>query len=175
MSNAAGKEGQDLVWEKVLEPDEVPEGRVRAVTCHLATVCMSCFEGEYVALDNKCPHQGGRSVRGRSRTDGCAVRGTDGTSTPPRGSRPAVSTTESRPFPWRCGMTGSTSDFRRKPRPKEPSPISWLRRWSTGASSTFGAWSDIPTSASRMHCASRRRRVASSTTGSATRAQPHSR
>ena len=59
MSNPAAEGGQDLVWEKVLEPDELPEGRVRAVTCHLATVCMSRFEGEYAALDNKCPHQGG--------------------------------------------------------------------------------------------------------------------
>jgi len=59
MSNATAGEAQDLLWEKVLEPDELPEGRVRAVTCHLATVCMSRFEGEYAALDNKCPHQGG--------------------------------------------------------------------------------------------------------------------
>jgi len=50
---------QELAWEKVLEPDELPEGRVRSVTCHLATVCMTRHEGEYAALDNKCPHQGG--------------------------------------------------------------------------------------------------------------------
>ncbi len=48
-----------LVWEKVLEPDELPEGRVRPVTCHLATVCMTRHEGVYAALDNRCPHQGG--------------------------------------------------------------------------------------------------------------------
>ena len=48
-----------LEWEKVLELDELPEGRVRPVTCHRATVCMTHFEGEYAALDNKCPHQGG--------------------------------------------------------------------------------------------------------------------
>jgi pyruvate oxidase len=48
-----------LVWEKVLDLDELPEGRVRPVTCHLETVCMTRFEGEYAALDNKCPHQGG--------------------------------------------------------------------------------------------------------------------
>jgi hypothetical protein len=58
MSEAAAEGAQDLVREKVLDPDELPEGRVRPVTCHLATVCMTRFEGEYAALDNKCPHQG---------------------------------------------------------------------------------------------------------------------
>ena len=32
-------------WQKVLEPDELPEGRVKTAT--------------YGALDNRCPHQGG--------------------------------------------------------------------------------------------------------------------
>ncbi len=48
-----------LTWLKVLDPDELPEGRVKPVTCVHATVCMSHFEGQYAALDNKCPHQGG--------------------------------------------------------------------------------------------------------------------
>ena len=46
-------------WEKVLETDELGEGRVKAVTCHHATVCMTRHDGEYAALDNRCPHQGG--------------------------------------------------------------------------------------------------------------------
>jgi len=49
----------NLRWEKVLQPDELPEGRVQPVTCHLATVCMTHHQGQYAALDNKCPHQGG--------------------------------------------------------------------------------------------------------------------
>jgi thiamine pyrophosphate-dependent acetolactate synthase large subunit-like protein/nitrite reductase/ring-hydroxylating ferredoxin subunit len=48
-----------LVWEKVLDLDELPEGRVKPVSCHRLTVCMTRFEGSYAALDNKCPHQGG--------------------------------------------------------------------------------------------------------------------
>ncbi|MCA9711317.1 MAG: Rieske 2Fe-2S domain-containing protein [Myxococcales bacterium] len=48
-----------LVWHKALEPDELPEGRVKAVTCGLATVCMTHHRGRYAALDNRCPHQGG--------------------------------------------------------------------------------------------------------------------
>ncbi len=60
MSEAAAEGAQDPVWEKVLDPDELPVGRVRPVTCHLATVCMTRFEGEYAALDNKCPRHGGQ-------------------------------------------------------------------------------------------------------------------
>ncbi len=48
-----------LTWTKVLGPDELPEGRVLPVTCALTTVCMTHFEGQYGALDNHCPHQGG--------------------------------------------------------------------------------------------------------------------
>ncbi len=47
------------VWRKALEPGELPEGRVKPVTCERVTVCMTHFEGRYAALDNKCPHQGG--------------------------------------------------------------------------------------------------------------------
>ena len=48
-----------IEWLKVLDPGALPEGRVAAVTCRHATVCMTHFEGQYSALDNKCPHQGG--------------------------------------------------------------------------------------------------------------------
>ena len=48
-----------LVWRKALEPDELPEGRVKPVTCENFTVCMARYQGEYAALDNACPHQGG--------------------------------------------------------------------------------------------------------------------
>ena len=47
------------VWLKTLSPDELPEGRVKPVTCQHRTVCMTHFGGQYAALDNKCPHQGG--------------------------------------------------------------------------------------------------------------------
>jgi thiamine pyrophosphate-dependent acetolactate synthase large subunit-like protein/nitrite reductase/ring-hydroxylating ferredoxin subunit len=48
-----------LVWTKVLESDEVQEGRVKTVTCRGRTLCMTRHEGQYGALDNRCPHQGG--------------------------------------------------------------------------------------------------------------------
>ena len=47
------------VWEKALDSGELAEGRVQAVTCRNQTVCMTHFEGQYAALDNECPHQGG--------------------------------------------------------------------------------------------------------------------
>jgi len=49
----------DLVWTKVLDANELPDGRVKPVTCHHRTLCMTHHEGRYGALDNKCPHQGG--------------------------------------------------------------------------------------------------------------------
>ncbi|MEM7413896.1 MAG: thiamine pyrophosphate-binding protein [Gemmatimonadota bacterium] len=48
-----------VVWERVADLDDLPEGRVRSVTCHRATICLTHFEGEYSALDNRCPHQAG--------------------------------------------------------------------------------------------------------------------
>jgi thiamine pyrophosphate-dependent acetolactate synthase large subunit-like protein/nitrite reductase/ring-hydroxylating ferredoxin subunit len=49
----------DLVWTKVLDEEELPDGRVKPVTCHHRTLCMTHHEGRYGALDNRCPHQGG--------------------------------------------------------------------------------------------------------------------
>jgi pyruvate oxidase len=48
-----------LVWYKVLDLDELPEGRVMSKPVGVHTVCMTHFEGEYAALSNRCPHQGG--------------------------------------------------------------------------------------------------------------------
>ncbi len=50
---------KDLVWTKVLDEEELPDGRVKPVTCHHRTLCMTHHEGRYGALDNRCPHQGG--------------------------------------------------------------------------------------------------------------------
>ncbi len=50
---------KNLNWTKVLGKSELPDGRVKPVTCQHTTVCMTHYKGEYAALDNKCPHQGG--------------------------------------------------------------------------------------------------------------------
>jgi pyruvate oxidase len=53
-----------LKWKKVLETEELTEGSVKAVQCGRRTLCMTRFQGEHAALDNKCPHQGGPLAEG---------------------------------------------------------------------------------------------------------------
>lgn len=48
-----------LTWHKALEPDELPEERAKTVTIGTTSICMTHSSGEYGALDNHCPHQGG--------------------------------------------------------------------------------------------------------------------
>ena len=55
----AMKSSQSLTWHKVLDLEELAEGRVKSVTCAHQTLCMTRYQGQYGALDNKCPHQGG--------------------------------------------------------------------------------------------------------------------
>jgi len=59
MASENDEQESRMVWRKALDTDELPEGRVKPVTCENQTVCMTHFEGKYGALDNKCPHQGG--------------------------------------------------------------------------------------------------------------------
>ncbi len=58
MAHTASKESTTK-WYKVLEPDELGEGRVKPVTCAHTTLCLTRFEGRIAALSNKCPHQAG--------------------------------------------------------------------------------------------------------------------
>ncbi|MFC6873407.1 thiamine pyrophosphate-binding protein [Halobellus marinus] len=51
--------GTGLRWYKALSHGELPEGRVTAVSCGGTTVAVTHYDGEYAALDNNCPHQGG--------------------------------------------------------------------------------------------------------------------
>jgi thiamine pyrophosphate-dependent acetolactate synthase large subunit-like protein/nitrite reductase/ring-hydroxylating ferredoxin subunit len=49
----------DLQWHKVAELDELPEGRVKTVVAGTKSMALTHIEGEYTAMDNRCPHQGG--------------------------------------------------------------------------------------------------------------------
>ncbi len=49
----------NLTWHKALGPNELPEGRVKTVTLGVDSICMTHHYGQYAALDNRCPHQGG--------------------------------------------------------------------------------------------------------------------
>lgn len=46
-------------WHRVADKDSLPEGRVTTVTAGIKTICLAHFDGNYYALDNHCPHQGG--------------------------------------------------------------------------------------------------------------------
>jgi thiamine pyrophosphate-dependent acetolactate synthase large subunit-like protein/nitrite reductase/ring-hydroxylating ferredoxin subunit len=46
-------------WHRILDPDQLPEGRVTTVTVGRRSLAVSHHEGRYGAVDNHCPHQGG--------------------------------------------------------------------------------------------------------------------
>ncbi|MEM1436080.1 MAG: thiamine pyrophosphate-dependent enzyme [Pseudomonadota bacterium] len=46
-------------WHKVAELDELPERRVKTVTVGTTSLALVHFDGQYSAMDNRCPHQGG--------------------------------------------------------------------------------------------------------------------
>ena len=48
-----------MVWHKVAELDEVIEGRVKSVTAGSQSIALVHFDGQWAAMDNRCPHQGG--------------------------------------------------------------------------------------------------------------------
>ncbi len=48
-----------IEWYKVASLDELPEGRVKTVTAGNKSMALTHINGEYAAMDNKCPHQGG--------------------------------------------------------------------------------------------------------------------
>ena len=48
-----------VIWHKVAELDELPEGRVKTVVAGRKSLALTHSEGAFGALDNHCPHQGG--------------------------------------------------------------------------------------------------------------------
>lgn len=49
----------DLTWHKVADLNELPEKRVKTITIGTLSLALTHFDGEYAAMDNHCPHQGG--------------------------------------------------------------------------------------------------------------------
>ncbi len=49
----------NIVWHKVATIDEVAEGRVKSVTAGTQSLALVHFDGQWAAMDNRCPHQGG--------------------------------------------------------------------------------------------------------------------
>ena len=61
-----------LEWHRVASADQAPEGRVINVTAGTKTLALVHFDGQYAAMDNRCPHQGGPLG------DGSIEKGNDG-------------------------------------------------------------------------------------------------
>lgn len=49
----------ELTWHKILEPDQLDEGRVTTVSVGVRSFAVTRHQGDYGCLDNACPHQGG--------------------------------------------------------------------------------------------------------------------
>lgn len=68
---------KNLQWISVGRDDDLPEGRVKTVTAGTTSICLSHFNGQWAAMDNRCPHQGGPLGEGSIETgvDGqCWIR-----------------------------------------------------------------------------------------------------
>jgi pyruvate oxidase len=50
---------QELIWHRVADPDQLPPGRVKTVTAGVHSMALTNIDGEFTAMDNRCPHQGG--------------------------------------------------------------------------------------------------------------------
>ena len=50
---------QALDWHRVADLDELPPGRVKTVTAGVHSMALTNIDGEYTAMENRCPHQGG--------------------------------------------------------------------------------------------------------------------
>ena len=50
---------ENLDWISVGRIEDLPEGRVKTVTARTTSICLSHFDGNWAAMDNHCPHQGG--------------------------------------------------------------------------------------------------------------------
>ena len=108
------------VWYKALDLDELPEGRVKPKAVGVHTMCMTHFEGEYAALLNKCPHQGGPLGEG-SIENGmlrCPWHGWD--YHPPPAVRPTATATACLASRWRSATTASMWRSRRMRRIRPP-------------------------------------------------------
>lgn len=48
-----------LEWCRVAARDDVGAGRVKTVTAGTTSLALTNVDGEFTAMDNRCPHQGG--------------------------------------------------------------------------------------------------------------------
>ncbi len=53
------EDGRELEWHRVLDEDDLPDGRVTTVHAGVRELALVHYDGCWAALDNRCPHQGG--------------------------------------------------------------------------------------------------------------------
>jgi len=73
----ADSNSEKLNWCKVAGIGDVAEGRVKSVHAQGVTLALVRFNGQYAAMENKCPHQGGPLGEGsieRGEGDQCWLR-----------------------------------------------------------------------------------------------------
>ncbi len=76
-NGASSMDTENLDWIEVEHINDLPEGRVKTVTVRTVSICLSHFDGQWAAMDNHCPHQGGPLGEGSIETgvDGnCWIR-----------------------------------------------------------------------------------------------------
>jgi pyruvate oxidase len=59
MSENGANGNRGLEWHRVLQEAELPDGRVTTVAAGHKSVALVHYDGQFSALDNHCPHQGG--------------------------------------------------------------------------------------------------------------------
>lgn len=67
----------ETVWIKVAQPDDLPEGRVTSITVENTFLTLVHYDGQWAAMDNHCPHQGGPLGEGSiecNEDGGCYLR-----------------------------------------------------------------------------------------------------
>jgi len=71
-------QGVERVWYKVADISEMQEKEVRSIQAGSASIALVRFNGEYAALANACPHQGGPlgegSIECDDESEGCWLR-----------------------------------------------------------------------------------------------------
>ncbi len=50
---------EKLDWQKVAEIGELPEGRCKTISAGTKSYALTHIDGQFTAMDNHCPHQGG--------------------------------------------------------------------------------------------------------------------
>lgn len=146
-----------LSWHRVLALDELPEGRVTTVGAGPHSFALTHFKGQYAALSNRCPHQGGPLGEGSIEKGllRCPWHGYDYCPLTGRSAfGDAVPT-----FPVEVRDDGVYVGIEPdRPHVRTVSDV-MAERSSTGASGTCSGWSATPTSASPTRFAVRKRQA----------------